>query len=87
MTYGPFGRRPCGAPQAIYPCGRRSMPRVVRPGVAKSRNSLPAQGPSKDSGGFIGELEVTTFLVFVIAAVLDGGFHFYLLLAGGDFFG
>jgi hypothetical protein len=39
-----------------------------------------------DSGGFVGELEVTFFLVFVIAAVLDGGFHFYLLLAGGDFF-
>jgi hypothetical protein len=40
-----------------------------------------------DSGGFIGELEVTLFLVFVIAAVPDGGFQLYLLLAGGDFFG
>jgi len=40
-----------------------------------------------NSGGFAGELEVTFFLVFVIAAVLDGGFYFYLLLAGGDFFG
>jgi len=40
-----------------------------------------------DSGGFAGELEITFFLVFVIAAVLDGGFYLDLLLAGGDFFG
>ena len=39
-----------------------------------------------DSSGFVGELEITFLLVFVIAAVLDGGFYFYLLLAGGDFF-
>ena len=40
-----------------------------------------------DSGGFVRELEVTLFLVLVIAAVFDGGFHFDLLLAGRDFFG
>jgi hypothetical protein len=40
-----------------------------------------------NSGGFIGELEITFLLEFVIAAVLDGRFHFCLLLAGGDFFG
>lgn len=39
-----------------------------------------------DSGGFV-EFEPTFFLVFVIAAGVDGTFELLLPLAGRDFFG
>ncbi len=38
------------------------------------------------SGGFVGELQPTFVLEFVIAALVDSAFEELLLLAGGDFF-